>query len=165
MITVLRYGHRVERDKRTTSHVGLVARAFGADKFVVVSNDKSPVNTINDVTSRWGGEFKTENIKDWRKFLKNFKGIRIHLTMYGLTLSESIEKIKSHKNEDILIFVGAEKVPADVYDICEYNVAVGSQPHSEIAALSIFLDRFTEGSWEKREFRGAKLKITPQKHQ
>ncbi len=30
-LSVLRLGHRRERDKRITSHLGLTARAFGAD--------------------------------------------------------------------------------------------------------------------------------------
>ena len=163
MITVLRYGHRAIRDKRTTTHVGLVARNFGANKFVVIGSDVTPVNTVNDVVGRWGGNFRSENIMDWRSFLKKFKGIRIHLTMYGNPLAEVIEKIKSYKSEDLLIFVGAEKVPADVYEICDFNVAVGNQPHSEIAALAIFLDKLTEGNWEKKEFKNSKLKIIPQK--
>ena len=37
-IGVLRLGHRRERDKRITSHLGLTARAFGADEvFLAVS--------------------------------------------------------------------------------------------------------------------------------
>ncbi len=162
MITVLRYGHRAVRDKRTTTHVGLVARTFGADRFIVVGSDSVPVNTVNNVTERWGGDFKAEKVKDWRSFLKNFKGIRIHLTMYGKPLSEVIEKLQTYKKEDVLIFIGAEKVPADVYETCEFNVAVGNQPHSEIAALAIFLDRFTGGKWEKKKFKDAKLVIKPQ---
>ena len=34
-VTVLRLGHRRERDKRITSHLGLTARAFGADQIVL----------------------------------------------------------------------------------------------------------------------------------
>ena len=30
-LSVLRLGHRRQRDKRITSHLGLTARAFGAD--------------------------------------------------------------------------------------------------------------------------------------
>jgi tRNA (cytidine56-2'-O)-methyltransferase len=32
LLAVFRLGHRVQRDKRLTTHVALVARAFGADK-------------------------------------------------------------------------------------------------------------------------------------
>ena len=41
MITVLRLGHRVSRDKRTTTHVALAARAFGADKMLVSEKDEA----------------------------------------------------------------------------------------------------------------------------
>jgi tRNA (cytidine56-2'-O)-methyltransferase len=39
MITVLRIGHRPERDKRITTHVGLVSRAFSAEKMLVDTKD------------------------------------------------------------------------------------------------------------------------------
>ncbi|MEM3019534.1 MAG: tRNA (cytidine(56)-2'-O)-methyltransferase, partial [Candidatus Bathyarchaeia archaeon] len=34
-VTVLRLGHRVGRDVRITTHVGLIARALGADGVVM----------------------------------------------------------------------------------------------------------------------------------
>ncbi|MEM4910818.1 MAG: tRNA (cytidine(56)-2'-O)-methyltransferase, partial [Desulfurococcaceae archaeon] len=34
-IYVLRYGHRPARDRRITTHVALVARAFGAHGFIL----------------------------------------------------------------------------------------------------------------------------------
>ena len=159
MITILRYGHRFERDKRTTTHVGLVARAFGADKLIIVGTDDAAKKTVEDISQRWGGDFSVELVADWRKALKEFKGIKVHLTMYGKPVDEVISEIKG---KDVLIFIGAEKVPPEVYEFCDYNVAVGSQPHSEIAALAIFLDRFLGGEWAGKEFPGAKLKIVPQ---
>ena len=38
MIIVLRIGHRIGRDKRITTHVALVARAFGANKIIIDKN-------------------------------------------------------------------------------------------------------------------------------
>ncbi|NIU84342.1 MAG: tRNA (cytidine(56)-2'-O)-methyltransferase, partial [Candidatus Thorarchaeota archaeon] len=35
-------------------------------------------------------------------------------------------------------------------------------PHSEIAALAIFLDRLFQRKELKRRFEGAKIKVTPQ---
>jgi len=35
-------------------------------------------------------------------------------------------------------FVRAEKVPAEMYDLADWNVAVDNQPHSEVAALASF---------------------------
>ena len=53
-LEVLRLGHRPSRDKRITTHVGLVARAFGADKIIIAEQDKKVEATLNDVTSRFG---------------------------------------------------------------------------------------------------------------
>ncbi|HIQ55257.1 MAG TPA: tRNA (cytidine(56)-2'-O)-methyltransferase, partial [Pyrodictium sp.] len=60
-----------------------------------------------------------------------------------------------------LIVVGAEKVPPFFYEIADYNVAIGNQPHSEVAALAIFLDRLYEGKELHVHFEDAKLKIIP----
>jgi len=37
--TVLRLGHRISRDKRTSTHIALVARAFGAEEVVFDASD------------------------------------------------------------------------------------------------------------------------------
>lgn len=158
MITVMRYGHRPGRDKRTTTHVGLVSRAFGADEFVLAGNDKTPIKTIRDVNKNWGGNFKCSLVKNWRKYLRDFKGIKIHLTMYGVPYKKIIPKLKKSK-EDLLIFVGAEKVPIDVYEACDFNVSIGTQPHSEIGALAVLLENLNIDLSKK--FEGAKLKIEP----
>jgi tRNA (cytidine56-2'-O)-methyltransferase len=139
--------------------VGLVSRALGADKFVLVGDDKVPIDTITDVVSKWGGNFKCELIKNWRSYLKNFSGIKIHLSMYGEPYKDSVKKIP--KEKDLLIFVGAEKVPKDVYELCDFNIAVTNQPHSEIGALAVFLDRLNIDT--KNKFDGAKLKVQPKK--
>jgi len=95
--------------------------------------------------------------------LREWKGKIVHLTMYGIHIDEAIPKIREvAKKEDILIVVGAEKVPREVYEIAHYNVAVGNQPHSEVAALAVFLDRLLEGKGLKKEFKNAKVKIIPQ---
>ncbi|MBD3263429.1 tRNA (cytidine(56)-2'-O)-methyltransferase [Candidatus Woesearchaeota archaeon] len=161
MITVMRYGHRPMRDKRTTTHVGLVARAFGADRILLAGTGGVP-KSILDVVDRWGGDFRVETVREWRRFLRDFQGTRIHLTMYGLPLGETIDEIRERSLKgDLLIFVGAEKVPPEVYEWCDYNVAVGSQPHSEIAALAVFLDHLHRGAELECEFPGAELRVVP----
>jgi tRNA (cytidine56-2'-O)-methyltransferase len=72
--------------------------------------------------------------------------------MYGQQLHKSLKKID--QNVDLLVVVGAEKVPGYVYGLADFNVAVGNQPHSEVAALAIFLDRYTKGDWVKKQFDG-----------
>lgn len=57
--------------------------------------------------------------------------------------------------------VGAEKVPRDVYENADYNVAVGNQPHSEISALAITLDRIQNGKQFDAKFDDARLQIIP----
>ncbi len=160
MITVLRIGHRPQRDKRITTHVALVARAFGTDKVIISTKDEKIENTIKDVTSRFGGNFEIISGINWRHAIREFPGIKVHLTMYGLPVDELIDKIPHDR--DLLIVVGAEKVPRDVYDMADYNIAVGNQPHSEVAALAIFLDRYFHGKELKRDFEDAKVKVIPQ---
>ncbi len=157
MIVVLRLGHRPLRDKRITTHVGLVARAFGADGMVLTVRDDKIKEKLDDVTNRWGGNFFVE-FSDWEDYIKRWKGLKVHLTMYGLPIDEVISEIRKYK--DILVVVGAEKVPSKIFKLVDYNVAIGNQPHSEIAALAIFLDRYFEGNQFKRDFKG-KFRIIP----
>ena len=160
MIAVLRLGHRVDRDKRITTHVALVARTFGTDKIFVDNKDKALERRIESVVNRFGGNFEIETGVNWKKFIKKWRGKVVHLTMYGLPLYQVIEEIR--KEKDLLIVVGSEKVPREIYDIADYNVSVSNQPHSEVSALAIFLDRYFEGMWEKKRYNGV-IEILPSK--
>ncbi|HYS71492.1 MAG TPA: tRNA (cytidine(56)-2'-O)-methyltransferase, partial [Thermoplasmata archaeon] len=42
----------------------------------------------------------------------------------------------------------------DVFGLAGFNVAVGNQPHSEVAALAVFLDRLLGGAGLRRAFPG-----------
>jgi tRNA (cytidine56-2'-O)-methyltransferase len=158
MIEVLRLGHRPLRDKRITTHVGLVARAFGADGMIMTVQDEKVEESIKKVVENWGGRFYVKVVENWRDYIKNWKGKVVHLTMYGMPLDEKIGEIK--KDNNILIIVGSQKVPGEVFDLADYNVAVGNQPHSEVSALAVFLDRFFEGTQLRREFKG-RMRIIP----
>ncbi|MBU7022844.1 MAG: tRNA (cytidine(56)-2'-O)-methyltransferase [Theionarchaea archaeon] len=159
MITVLRIGHRPQRDKRITTHVCLVASAFGADTVIVDKKDVTLQETIAKVSDRWGGTFSV-SFQPWRKVLSSWEGLIVHLTMYGLPLEEEIPAIRTH--DTVLVVVGAEKVPREVYEMADYNLSVTNQPHSEVAALALFLDRYFQGIQFNKEFRG-NLRITPSK--
>jgi len=158
MIAVLRIGHRPFRDKRITTHVALVARAFGADKIFIDTRDVKLENTVLSVVDRFGGDFKIETGVNWKKIIKGWKDVSVHLTMYGLLLDDVIPEVRKHK--DVLVVVGSEKVPAELFEMVDYNVAVGNQPHSEVAAVALFLDRYFEGKWLKKRFNG-KIRIFP----
>jgi len=163
-IYVLRIGHRIERDKRVTTHVGLVARAFGAKGIFIVGAEREIKSKIDEVTKVWGGPFICELIENnWKKFLLSWKkenGIIIHLTMYGLPVEEKIDEIRLRR-EKKLVVVGAEKVPKELYYLSDYNISITNQPHSEVAALAVFLDRFYAGKELSLKFSNAKLKIVP----
>lgn len=161
-VHVLRIGHRLVRDDRTTTHVALVARAFGASSIYMYMADDEIKRGIERVVERWGGKFEVHTVDGWRDVIWEFKrkGTVIHLTMYGLPVDDVIKDIRE-RGRELLVIVGAEKVPREVYEFSDYNVAVGNQPHSEVAALAVFLDRLFEGRALRREFKNAKVKIIP----
>jgi len=164
-IEVLRMGHRIIRDIRVTTHCALVARAFGAEKIIIVGEeDKTIEKTVKSVASAWGGNFKIKFSSDLKKEIKEKKKEKftlVHLTMYGEKLNEKIEEIK--KKEKICLMVGAEKVPPWIYSESDYNISIGTQPHSEIAALAITLHEIFRGNELNKKFSKAKIKIIPQK--
>jgi len=157
-ITVLRLGHRPERDKRITTHVALTARAFGAKGILVSTKDPVLEESVQDVVKRFGGDFTIISGINWHHYLRDFQGTVVHLTMYGLPVDEVASKIPEG---DVLIVVGAEKVPPEVYQRADLNVAVGNQPHSEVAALAILMDRIFQGKGLEQEYQGALIKVMP----
>jgi len=163
MIAVLRLGHRVGRDARVTTHICLAARALGADKvFLSGERDESVIRSVKGVVEKWGGSFEVEYAENWRRVMREWKGKIVHLTMYGEPLNLKIDEVRKEKS--LLIVVGAEKVPAEVYEKADYNISVSGQPHSEVAALAVFLDRYFEGKELDREFPNAKLRVIPEAH-
>jgi tRNA (cytidine56-2'-O)-methyltransferase len=161
-IWILRLGHRPERDKRITTHVALTARAFGAKGIFVSTKDTGLEGSVQDVVQRFGGDFQIKSGVHWHKLLKDFaeRGKIVHLTMYGLPVDDIVPRIP--QSTDLLIVVGAEKVPPEVYQAADYNIAVGNQPHSEVAALAILLDRLGHGkALDQPEFPGGKIKVIP----
>jgi tRNA (cytidine56-2'-O)-methyltransferase len=163
-VAILRIGHRPERDQRVTTHVGLTARALGAKGMYLAASDKGVVESIVDVTGRWGGEFFCEDNVKWKSCIKAWKaqgGVVVHLTMYGINLPDAIGDIRPH--DKILVIVGAEKVPGDIYGLADYNVAVTGQPHSEISSLALFLDHLFSGTELRNEFPHAQIRIIPSK--
>lgn len=155
---MLRLGHRPERDKRITTHVCLTARALGVDRVAMDAKDERVVEGVRDVTRRFGGPFEIEDGVAWRPLLKGFQGTKAHLTMYGRPLDEVIERIDPAK--PLLIVVGAEKVPREVYELVDHNVAVGNQPHSEVAALAILLYALQKDAAFSKTFTG-EIEIEP----
>ncbi|MFX1300319.1 MAG: tRNA (cytidine(56)-2'-O)-methyltransferase [Promethearchaeota archaeon] len=167
-IVVLKLDHRPERDKRLTTHIGLTARAFGASE-LQTSGLKDPkiIQTLEQVCAQWGNqEFRITTGVQWKKQIKKWKeenGEIIHLTMYGLHVDEVISEIRGSPKSKLIV-VGGPKVPSEVFKTADYNVAIGHQPHSEVTALSIFLDRLFQGKNLYVKFQDAKLEILPSAH-
>lgn len=158
-VTVLRLGHRPAHDRRISTHVCLTARAFGADRVVFTTTDASVRDTVEDVVDRFGGTFSVDHEESWRPLIREFNGPVLHLTMYGQRHDEVVAEVEAA--EELMLVVGAEKVPADVYDMATHNVAVGNQPHSEIAALATLLHEIAGDEVLYSEREGAELVIEP----
>ena len=168
-IVVLRWGHRPQRDARLTSHVALTARALGASGFLLSDVvDKKIEETVEKVTGRWGGEFFFEMGAAWKSLVRDWKakgGVVVHLTVYGenIEASDVLNRIR-RSGKNALVMVGSQKVPKEFYsnEMSDFNVSIGNQPHSECAALAVFLDRFFKGKELAQEFKKAKIKVVPQ---
>lgn len=164
VIEVVRIGQRLIRDDRVTTHVALVSRAFGAEKIFMTEVNPEIKDTLQKINKTWGGDFDVEFIEKWKSIVKKKKNENykiVHLTMYGENIKEVQEKLGGE--EKLLVVVGAEKVPREIYELADYNVGIGSQPHSEISALAILLDRIQNGKQFEKAFSGATRKIIPTK--
>lgn len=175
-ISILRLSHRIPRDERISTHVCLVARAFGANEAVYTGqHDRGLESSVLRLAGQWGGPFSVRHEKSYEKAIKEYKknGFAvIHLTMYGLPLPEVLRSepwIRKFKPEagaqpKLLVIVGGEQVPKDIYEMADYNVSVTSQPHSEVAALAVFLDHLQQGRPLERSYAGrfvGKIRVEP----
>jgi len=155
---VLRLGHRPERDERLTTHVCLTARAFGADAVHVDGRGSEPVETAREVTERFGGGFDARTVDSPRSVVNDYDGEVVHLTMYGEPVQDVIEDVR---DEPVLAVVGAGKVDGWVYGDSDRNVGVTNQPHSEVAALSVFLHEYFGGDELDASFEGGEIEVVP----
>ncbi|EMA01931.1 tRNA (cytidine56-2'-O)-methyltransferase [Haloarcula vallismortis] len=162
-VTVLRLGHRPGRDERMTTHVGLTARALGADKVVLANAARNQADTVIDITDRFGGPFDVASTEEPKRLIRDFEGRVVHLTMYGEPVQDVEDDVRAaHAEEPLLVVVGAEKVPFEVYEHADWNVGVTNQPHSEVASLAVFLDRLFEGRELDREWENPDRVVVPQ---
>lgn len=160
----MRMGHRFFRDSRVTTHVCLTARALGASGVMIADRrDKEVEATVRDVTRRFGGEFEVTGGVAWRQAMREWRrsgGKIVHLTAYGLPLPTIIDELR-RKPGDLMVVVGSEKVPGEVFKLADWNVSVTNQPMSEVAALAVFLDWFGEHREFELEYRDAETVIIP----
>jgi len=167
-LVVLRMGHRVFRDSRVTTHVCLTARALGANGVIIADKeDKTVEATIREVVKRFGGNFSIESGKPWRKTIRDWSdagGKVVHLSAYGLRLPDVIQEINNAK-AGILVVVGSEKMPGEVFKLADWNVSVTNQPMSEVAALAVFLDWHLQYRALDKAFPNGQVEIVPSSNQ
>ena len=170
-VEVLRIGQRLVRDDRVTTHAALVSRAFGASRIYMTEINPEIKGTIQSVNEAWGGNFEVVYVEKWKPIMREKKTrghAIVHLSMYGEPINRIQDELRSIAAHDsgrnMLIVVGAGKVPREVYDAADYNVSVGVQPHSEIAALAVLFDRVYGGGQFDAEFKGAKWRIIPSRY-
>jgi len=118
------------------------------------------MKSVHEAVARWGGKFEIEYDADWKGVIKKFKGTKVHLTMYG----QKMQAKELKKSGKMLVVIGAAKVPPEVYKLCDYNIAIGSQPHSEVAALAVFLLKVLGEKRLWAQKNNARVKIIPQKN-
>ncbi|KYH25753.1 tRNA (cytidine(56)-2'-O)-methyltransferase [Halalkalicoccus paucihalophilus] len=161
-LAVLRLGHRPGRDERMTTHVGLTARALGADRVILPDNAGQSKETVKDITARFGGPFAVELSDSQKALVREWDGRVVHLTMYGERIQDVESEIReAHREDPFLVVVGGEKVPFGIYEHADWNVGVTNQPHSEVAGLAVFLDRLFEGRELEREWEDADQRVIP----
>src|SRR2546426_1354881 len=157
-------GHRLFRDSRVTTHVCLTARALGADQAIIANNrDKELESTIREVSDRFGGRFNVETGANWKQVIQDWResdGQVVHLTVYGLPLSDVIDQVRD-LNKDLLVVVGSEKMPGEMFKLADWNVSITSQPMSEVGALAVFLDWYFEHRALDVIFPNAQIRIMP----
>ena len=148
-----------ERDTRGPCgrDAGLSGRCPGRGS---LTRDEELENSVRSVVKRFGGDFSITTGVRWKDLLRHFEGTSVHLTMYGTHIDDALPRIRSAMSEKMLIVVGAEKVPPEVYQWATFNVGVGNQPHSEVAALAVFLDRLKGGEGLRTEFKG-QMRVVP----
>ncbi len=162
-ISVFRFGHRRERDKRITTHCALVSRTFGADKMYYCEDEDDHLEeSVKEIVEDWGGNFSVEFVKDWKKFLQEKRKTHflVHLTMYGTNFEDFAKAFKKKpQKKDLLIIIGSQKVPTEIYQWADVNISVANQPHSEVSALALLLYNLKD--YKKIKFPKAKIVVKP----
>jgi tRNA (cytidine56-2'-O)-methyltransferase len=160
---VLRLGHRPFRDRRVTTHLALAARALGAKGMLIEGEqDRNVEESVSNISTNWGGDFQIKFVPSPEKTIEEWKrtGFVVHLTMYGLPFEKYLGPVRQREDR-VLVVVGGKKVPGIVYSLANLNLAVTGQPHSEISALALFLDRLYEGREMAVYHRKPRMVVVP----
>jgi tRNA (cytidine56-2'-O)-methyltransferase len=120
--------------------------------------DTDLARRVGEVSRSWGGDFGVIGLDNWRPLVRSSDVLVVHLTMYGLPLERVLPRLR--RAPRVLLVVGGAKVPPDLYRLSDVNVAVGHQPHSEVAAVALLLDRLL-GPPRSGRWPGARRSVVP----
>jgi tRNA (cytidine56-2'-O)-methyltransferase len=81
-----------------------------------------------------------------------------------LRLPDVVQEI-NEADRDMLVVVGSEKMPSEVFKLADWNVSVTNQPMSEVAALAIFLDWHLQHRAFDKVFPKGQVEIIPSRDQ
>jgi tRNA (cytidine56-2'-O)-methyltransferase len=141
----------------------LAARALGSRGIIIEGEvDRNVEESVSGIVSNWGGDFRVNFASNPRHTIEEWKreGLVVHLTMYGLPFEKYMGVIRK-KDCRVLVVVGGKKVPGEIYELADLNLAVTGQPHSEISSLALFLDRLYEGKEIGIYHRNPRLVVIP----
>jgi tRNA (cytidine56-2'-O)-methyltransferase len=128
--------------------------------------DQQLIKSIDKATANWGGRFAVKYVRSWRSFLSGWRssGKTVHLTMYGEDVRKIIDDVRACES-DLLIIVGSQKVPRELYEIADWNVSITNQPHSEVSALAVFLHMLLREKEFDLEFERPRIRVIPSRRE
>src|SRR5437667_12742836 len=97
--------------------------------------------TIRDVTNRYGEPFEVQSGKPWKHAVRDWRamgGRIVHLTAYGLPLPKKLSEIQD-ADADLLVIVGSEKMPGEIFRIADCTISVTNQPMNAGTTTARFL--------------------------
>ncbi len=125
----------------------------------------SQISSVRSLGNAWGGSFSVVQkvsplriISEWKKD----GGRVINLSMYGEDMRAPMSELYHvyyTLAQPLLVVVGSSKVDGKVYQASDFNLAVTHYPHSEVAALAIFLEKLLGNRAWGRPTPGSRIKI------
>ena len=120
---------------------------------------ENQINALSsEITGLIEGEIKPSEIS-WKN-----EDIEINLRILYSWIFKYLEIRLLQGNVDQNLPIGLSRMLNKNVNNSIYNVGVGNQPHSEISALAILLDRIQDGEQFEKTFANAKRKIIPTKN-
>ena len=52
-------------------------------------------------------------------------------------------------------------MPGELFKLADHNISIGNQPHSEVAALAVFLESWVGPLDESERFVGGEIEVVP----